>query len=128
MTGQSWRKTAIRFGVLILGLLFLDGCLNRDPYVEVTGGYAIVAISPGSPCILWYSGSRDSRSYSDWIAHALVMESESDILYSLSRTGPPDEVLDFKSVQEWRIARREKNAQPARSVPRADRGARIQER
>lgn len=113
MTWQRWRKMAFRFALLLLGVMILDGCLYRDPYVNLTGGCEIGAISPGSPCHLHYSGYHDPRTYSEWIAQEGIAESTSDVDYHLFKKDPPRERLKFDSVNAWRVARRERNARPS---------------
>lgn len=45
----------VAINLLTMGfvLLLVDGCIYRDPYVRLTGGYAISAISASSPCQLY---------------------------------------------------------------------------
>ena len=45
---------SVMVNLLLMGffLLIVDGCVYRDPYVELPGGYRIIAISQSSPCEL----------------------------------------------------------------------------
>lgn len=83
-----------------IGLLF-DGCLIRDPWVNLGNGYEIVAISGRSPCGLCYFESLDPRPGPLW--H--VMRDERGI--TLYR-GAADQSYDFGDEAALAAAVREK--------------------
>ena len=62
-TVRTCARILVRLGVVICLALALDGCVNRDPHIRLPGGYALVAISPGSPSELTYEPGRDPRGY-----------------------------------------------------------------
>ncbi len=95
-------------------VLMLDGCLYRDPYVDLGSGYDVGAISPGSPCILQYSSYLDTRTYSGWIAMCYTQEETgaTSPRYAIVNELGDGTVLEFDSIEEWNQARREKRAEP----------------
>ena len=61
-----WAKVVARIIAVLLVGGVIEGCLLRDPWVEVGNGYNIGAISWGSPCHLTYFKSQDNRPASPW--------------------------------------------------------------
>lgn len=107
-------RVIVNLGVVAFFALMLDGFVNRDPYVRLPNGYAIVAISGGSPCGLMYERDKDSRPHSDWTSLRSVVQDSSgrqSMTYTLlSRAAC--QALEYPSESEWRAAIREKNAVP----------------
>ena len=75
----------------------LEGCLLRDPWVELGNGYNIGAISRSSPCGLHYFEAMDSRPPSPWRA----VRSEGSFEIHNQDTG---KLLEYESEEEWRQA------------------------
>jgi hypothetical protein len=117
----AWGKILqriIAWGFLLFGLLVVDACYYRDPFVDLSHGYSVSASSPGSPAVLVYYPSEDPRPYSQLQAFR-----------SLERTRGPDgkrtvleryciintdnyEGEDFETYDEWQQAIRDRNARP----------------
>lgn len=56
-------RVVLNLLVVAFFALMLDGFVNRDPYVRLPNGYAIVAISGGSPCDLTYERDKDPHPH-----------------------------------------------------------------
>jgi hypothetical protein len=117
---KSVARAIKRSLVRILGLLFfllcVDGCVYRDPYIQLPHGYGIGSISNSTPCSLEY-GRQDDRTYSTWIA-ADVSGCKTDGVatpsYSLMNM-TTDEYLAFDDESVWRAAIRNHNVKPSQS-------------
>lgn len=112
---MKYAKVAGNCLIVAFVALLLDGCLHRDPYVQLPHGYHIVAISPGSPCCLGYDSTHDDRQYTDWWAGRVLVQEDDRQRYEIFwlRNRVTDETLEFESEHEWEAACRARNAVPA---------------
>lgn len=101
-----WIRLLTRLAVVTFVGAILEGCVLKDPWVELRNGYSIAATHWEGPCYLWYVGSHDRRPWSDWSSF------EGDDIYFLrdSQTG---ELREYASEAELRQAARELHARPA---------------
>ena len=106
----------LAYGALgALLVLTVDGCLYRDPGVDLAGGYSIAAISAGSPCDLYYRGTGDKRVYSDWVVLGMGAVSDgkiSRVEYSLENP-KSHEHRDYPTREEWLQACQDLNVSPS---------------
>jgi hypothetical protein len=91
--------------VLFVGSI-VEGCILRDPWVELGNGYNIGAISWGSPCHLTYYESQDHRPRSPW---TVVDVTDGFVLYNPE----PQEWREYKTREELQEAAREMRARPS---------------
>jgi hypothetical protein len=84
-------KLAIAF---IVGSI-LEGCILRDPWVELGNGYNIGAISWSSPCHLTYMEPLDQRPPATWIAW------RTDSSFTISNRDT-DEIHSYENEEAWR--------------------------
>lgn len=90
-------------------VLTIDGCIHRDPLVQLSNGYDIGAISWSSPCSLNYVPSNDQRTYSHFRAVAEIETNTNEACYGLTS---PGEDLTFDDELMWQDAIRQHNASP----------------
>lgn len=102
---KRWPKLLAKFTVACFVAFVVDGCLIRDPLVNLGNGYIICAPSGSSPCSLVYFESFDSRTRSPW----LVLEVEHG--YTLHHRDTR-EFRDFASKAECREAALQVGARP----------------
>jgi hypothetical protein len=104
-------RVVIRLGVMGFVLLFMEGFLHRDPWVDLGNGYNIGAPWWGAPMQLWHFRSRDPREYSEWYTLVLTDESAEDsVRYVVENPNSPHESFELASEEEWRRVRRERKA------------------
>ena len=58
------KRTAVNLAATAFFLLLVDGCVYRDPHVEISDDYAISSISHSLPCGLYYK----PKSNAEWFA------------------------------------------------------------
>lgn len=100
-----WAKAAGKLiAVLFVGGI-IEGCVLRDPWVELNNGYNIGAISWSSQCHLTYFNSQDRRPPSPWSALDL-----GDMF--ILRNSDTDESREYKTKAELQQAARNVHARP----------------
>lgn len=114
--GAAIGRSIVRLIGVLIFLLCVDGCLYRDPYIELPHGYGIGSISNSTPCSLEY-GQDDDRSYSPWFAikSPAVETDELAMPRHVLMNSETDEYLEFESESRWREAIRERNVEPSQS-------------
>jgi len=102
-------KLLKNIAIVSLFILMIDGCVYRDPYVRLSHGYEILAISPSSPCSLQYGSSNDDRRSSDFAAVSSINPETKEATFRLLNQ---TDVLTFTDEAQWREAIREHKASP----------------
>lgn len=101
-----WAKAIGKLvAVLFVGSI-IEGCVLRDPWVELNNGYNIGAISWGSPCHLTYYKSQDRRPPSPWV---LFITGDNFALHNTET----DEWREYESESALREAARDLAVRPA---------------
>lgn len=101
-----WAKAGAKLIAVLLVGSIIEGCILRDPWVELGNGYNIGAISWGSPCHLTYFASHDPRPASLW---SCVDFSDTFAL----RNSETNEWRRYKTKEELQQAAHELRARPA---------------
>lgn len=100
----NWPRAAGKLAVVSIVGLVIEGCVLRDPWVELGNGYHFGAISWTSPCFLAYFHTRDPRPPSPW------RYAPGELSLFNTETGAQK---DYKSAEELKRAAREMHARPS---------------
>ncbi len=96
-------KVVVKLAIGAFIGMIIEGCILRDPWVELGNGYNVGAVSQGSRCDLAYWESTDPRPPSAWIAWR---GEDSLVIYNRNTK----ETRDYETEGAWWQARRELGA------------------